>query len=32
MVLDNAGWHTSGKVVVPEGITLWFERASPEVK
>lgn len=32
VVLDNAGWHTSGKVVVPEGITLWFQPPhSPEV-
>jgi transposase len=32
VVLDNAGWHTSGKVVAPEGITLWFQPPhSPEV-
>jgi transposase len=32
VVLDNAGWHTSGTVVVPEGITLWFQPPhSPEV-
>ncbi len=22
LVLDQAGWHTSGKVTVPEGVTL----------
>ncbi len=32
IVLDNAGWHTSGTVVIPEGITLWFQPPhSPEV-
>jgi hypothetical protein len=32
IVLDNAGWHTSGRVVVPEGMTLWFQPPhSPEV-
>jgi transposase len=32
VVLDNAGWHTSGNVVVPPGITLWFQPPhSPEV-
>jgi transposase len=32
VVLDNAGWHTSGTVVVPAGMTLWFQPPhSPEV-
>jgi transposase len=32
VVLDNAGWHVSQRVVVPEGITLWFQPPhSPEV-
>jgi transposase len=29
IVLDNAGWHTSGMVVVPEGMTLWFQPPHP---
>jgi transposase len=33
LVLDNAGWHTSDKVVVPEGIYLEFLPAySPELQ
>jgi transposase len=32
VVLDNAGWHVSQRVVVPDGITLWFQPPhSPEV-
>jgi putative transposase len=32
IVLDNAGWHVSQHVVVPEGITLWFQPPhAPEV-
>jgi transposase len=32
VALDNAGWHRSGKVVVPGTITLWFQPPhSPEV-
>jgi transposase len=32
VVLDNAGWHVSQRVVVPETITLWFQPPhSPEV-
>jgi transposase len=31
IVRDNAGWHISRRVVVPEGITLWFQPPhSPE--
>jgi transposase len=33
LVLDQAGWHTSDRVVVPEGIHLLFQPAySPEVQ
>jgi transposase len=33
LVLDRAGWHLSGKVVIPEGITLVFLPArSPELQ
>ncbi len=33
LVLDNAGWHTSGKLRVPEGIHLEFLPAnSPELQ
>lgn len=33
IVLDQAGWHTSGKLVIPEGIHLIFQPAySPEVQ
>jgi transposase len=33
LVLDQAGWHTSDQVVVPEGIHLIFQPAySPEVQ
>ncbi len=33
LVLDQAGWHTSGKVAVPEGITLvWLPARSPELQ
>lgn len=33
LVLDGAGWHTSGTVVVPEGIDLVFlPPASPELQ
>jgi transposase len=32
VVSDDAGWHVSQRVVVPEGITPWFEPPhSPEV-
>ena len=32
VVLDNAGWHISQRVVVPQTITLWFQPPhSPEV-
>jgi transposase len=33
LVLDGAGWHTSRKVVVPEGIDLvWLPAYSPELQ
>lgn len=33
LVLDGAGWHTSGKLAVPEGIDLVFlPPASPELQ
>ncbi|NJP07219.1 MAG: hypothetical protein HC837_17160 [Chloroflexaceae bacterium] len=33
LVLDRAGWHTSAKVAVPEGIHLVFQPAySPELQ
>ncbi len=33
LVLDGAGWHTSGKLAVPEGIDLVFlPPASPEIQ
>jgi transposase len=33
LVLDQAGWHTSDRVVVPEGIHLIFQPAySPELQ
>jgi transposase len=33
LVLDGAGWHTSGRVVVPEGLHLIFlPPASPELQ
>jgi transposase len=32
IVRDNAGWHVSVRIVVPEGMTLWFQPPhSPEV-
>lgn len=32
IVRDNAGWHTSGTVAVPAGMTLWFPPPhAPEV-
>lgn len=33
LVVDGAGWHTSGKLIVPEGIDLVFlPPASPELQ
>jgi len=33
LVLDGAGWHTSGKLMVPDGIDLVFlPPASPELQ